>query len=470
MKIKDHIFRAYDIRGIYGVDLDEEVAGLVGKALGVYLGGVGKKVAVGYDVRTSSRSLKDALINGLLDVGVDVYDVGLVPTPTVYFTISHYKLDGGAIVSASHNPPEWNGFKLCREKSMLCGWGLGLEKIKEIAEKGRFDEVPRGKVEDWGDKVFKEYQDFMLSKVKISKRLRVLADMGNGSCSRFADKILERAGLEVEAVNNYHDGTFPSRSPEPTEASLKHLKEPATSGKYDFIVAYDGDGDRAVFLDDKGRTVEGDKMLAIFVRHFVKSPGEKIVYEVSCSKLVDDVIQEKGAKTVMSKVGHTFVLERMVNENALMGGEISSHLYFRETYGADEAIFATLKVAQLLSETGVKFSSLVDALPKYFTKRKVFTVPEEVKFAAIEKLESKLADQGYKATTLDGVRVDLDNGWFIIRASNTLPQIKATTEARDQQTLEQLENFVVNVITETVNEVRGRPKDEPVPYKNVNAA
>ena len=468
MNIKDQIFRAYDIRGIYGVDLDEEVSETIGKALGTYLGGAGKNVAVGYDVRVSSPSLKGALIKGLLSVGVNVRDVGLVPTPTVYFTISHYNLDGGAVVSASHNPPEYNGLKLCKEKSILCGWGMGLEKIKDIAVKGIYKTSPNGRIEDWSKKVLHDYENFILSKIKISRPLHILVDMGNGCCSQFADKILEKAGLDVEAVNNYPDGTFPSRSPEPTDESLKSLKAPLTTGRYDFAIGYDGDGDRAVFLDDKGRIAEGDKMLAILVRHYVKSPGEKIVYEVSCSKLLDDVTREIKAISIVSKVGHSFILEKMINENAVMGGEIASHLYFRDIYGADDAIFATLKVAQLLSESDVKFSTLVDSLPKYLTRRKIFAIPEEIKFAAIAKLQEKFVKEGYNALTIDGVRVDMDDGWFIIRASNTLPQIKTTMEARNSSSLDRIENIVVNSLTETVNQIRGHPKDEPLSCKSVS--
>ena len=467
MHIKDQIFRAYDIRGVYGVDLDEQVLEVVGKALGAYLGGCGKDVAVGYDVRVHSVPLKDALIKGLLSVGVNVRDVGLVPTPTVYFAISHYALDGGAIVSASHNPPEWNGVKLCRERAMLCGWGMGLEKIKAIAAQGRFEEGEVGRLEDWREKVLEDYQSFIVGKVKLASHLRVLADMGNGSCSKFADKILTAAGLDVEAVNNLPDGTFPSRSPEPTDESLKYIKAKIVGGGYDFAVGYDGDGDRAVFVDEKGKIVEGDKMLAILIRHFIKAPGEKVVYEVSCSKLLDEVVREKRAIPIISRVGHSFILEKMIQEDAIIGGEIASHLYFREVYGADDAIFATLKVAQLLSESNVKLSELVGLLPKYLTRRKVFDVPEEIKFLAVEELKAEYAKKGLRATTVDGVRVDLDDGWFIVRASNTLPQIKTTFEAKDQRSLDKIENYVVNTLTEAVNRVRGGSRNEPLSYKDV---
>jgi len=452
--IRENIFRAYDIRGVYGVDLDENVARSVGRALGTFLGGAGRKAAVGYDVRRSSPALKKALIEGLASSGVEVWDVGLVPTPTVYFTISHFSLDGGAIVSASHNPPEWNGFKLCREKAMLCGWGMGLEKIKEIMLSNAYVEG-EGRVVEKGEEVDEVYQRFLLERVHVRRRLRVLVDPGNGSCANYADRILEKAGLEVVAVNNYRDGSFPARSPEPTDETLKDLKAKVAVGGFDFAVAYDGDGDRAVFVDERGRVVEGDKMLALLIKHFIRAPGEKVVYEVSCSRLLDDVVREKGVTPIISRVGHSFILEKMISEDAIFGGEIASHLYFRDVYGADDAVYATLKVAEMLSSSSESLSEMVDQLPRYHTSRLVFTVPDELKFKAVERLTLNVAEKGFKPITLDGVRVNLENGWYIVRASNTLPQIKATVEARDRESLSKLEGEVIEMVKEAVNMSRG---------------
>jgi len=466
--IKESIFRAYDIRGVYGIDLDENVAKHVGKALGTFLGGVGKRVAVGYDVRKSSPALKKALVEGLTLSGVEVWDVGLVPTPTVYFAISHFGLDGGAIVSASHNPPQWNGFKLCKEKAMLCGWGMGLEKIKEIIFSKSYFESGGGTVVDKVDEVNSTYQRFILEKVNVKRRLRILVDTGNGSCSNYAENILQKAGLEVVAINNYPDGDFPSRSPEPTDESLKTMKKMIAEDNFDFGVAYDGDGDRAVFVDNMGRIIEGDKMLALLIRHFIKGSGEKVVYEVSCSKLLDDVVMEKGVIPIISKVGHSFILEKMISENALFGGEIASHLYFRDVYGADDAIYATLKVAEMISESSEKLSDMVNRLPKYHTTRLVFTVPDEIKFQAIEKMILKVKERGFTPITLDGVRVNLESGWYIVRASNTLPQIKATVEAKDKEKLSILEKKVVDMVTEAVNEVRGLSGGATVDFRRVS--
>jgi Phosphomannomutase len=246
------------------------------------------------------------------------------------------------------------------------------------------------------------------------------------------------------------------------------MKKMIAEDNFDFGVAYDGDGDRAVFVDNMGRVIEGDKMLALLIRHFIKGSGEKVVYEVSCSKLLDDVVVEKGVIPIVSKVGHSFILEKMISENALFGGEIASHLYFRDVYGADDAIYATLKVAEMISESSEKLSEMINGLPKYYTTRLVFTVPDEIKFQVIEKLILKVKGKGFTPITLDGVRVNLESGWYIVRASNTLPQIKATVEAKDEEKLSILEKDVIDMVTEAVNEVRGLGGDMAVEFRRVS--
>ncbi|MBO3809802.1 MAG: phosphomannomutase/phosphoglucomutase [Candidatus Brockarchaeota archaeon] len=439
--MKDEIFRAYDIRGVYGKDILDEDARTIGLAFASYLGGEGKRIAVGWDVRRSSSSLASALIDGIVSTGANVISLGLMPTPTVYFAIVHWNLDGGVIVTASHNPPEWNGFKFCREKALLCGWGTGLEEVKRIIDSKAFRLSPsKGTVEDARERILAEYENYLLTsfKGKIGS-LKVLIDPGNGSCSMLGRKILQKSSLTVDSINDYPDGDFPSRSPEPTEESLSVLRKKIRDGGYDFGVGYDGDGDRALFVDDEGNVTRGDVVLALFVKHFLRDkPGEKIVYEVSCSKLVEEVSRANSVIPVMSRVGHTFMLSRMISEKAFFGGEISSHLYFGEMYGLDDAIFATLKVAQLLSSTGRKLSKLVAELPKYEFLKKDYAVPDEVKFKVVNDLTLVFEKEGCRTITIDGVRVELEEGWFILRASNTLPQVKLIAEARSKQALEEI--------------------------------
>jgi len=456
LMIKDSIFRAYDIRGIYPSDINEEVAKVIGRSYGTFIGGEGRKVAVGRDVRLSSPSLSSSLIAGIVETGVDVIDLGLVPTPVVYFAIVHWNLNGGVIVSASHNPPEWNGFKICKEKAKLVGLGFGLEKIMEIAKSGAFKLTSnKGRTFNKRDEILSEYKKFLLSKIKVNEKLKVGVDPGNGSCSCLAKEILEEFGLEVEAINDFPDGRFPSRSPEPTQDSVSLLRKTVVERKLDFGVAFDGDCDRALFVDDEGKVISGDVMLTLFVKHFLKK-GEKVVFEVSCSRMLEEEIKRKGGIPVVTRVGHSFILEKMIEEKAKLGGEISSHLYFGDIYGIDDAIFATLKLSELLSLTKSSLSELLSELPKYEIYRENFEVSDELKFKVIEKLQEKF--QGYKVITLDGVKVILEDGWFILRASNTLPQVKLSAEAKNKEKLKEIVDFAKANFFATLKEISSKSK------------
>ncbi|MGB9758933.1 MAG: phosphomannomutase/phosphoglucomutase [Thermoproteota archaeon] len=451
--IKESIFRAYDIRGIYPSEINENVSELIGKGFGTFIGGTGKKLAVGRDVRLSSESLSTSLINGLTSTGVDVLDLGIVPTPVVYFAISHWNLDGGVVVSASHNPPEWNGFKLCRERARLVGSGLGLEEVKKLIQNESFKLSKKGNVTNRREDILREYEAFILDKVTLKKSFKVGVDPGNGSCSCIAKEILEKFGLSVKTINDTPDGRFPSRSPEPTEESVTALKELILKENLDFGVAFDGDCDRALFVDEKGNTLRGDIVLALFAKHFLKR-GEKVVYEVSCSTVVEDEIRSKGGVPILTRVGHSFILDKMISEKAKFGGEISSHLYFGDIYGLDDAIFAVLKVAELLSLKDAPLSQLVNELPKYETHRENFEIPDEYKFKVIEDIKEKLQKEGYNVITIDGVKVVEKEGWFILRASNTLPQIKLTVEARSKESLQELTKFATENLFESYKKVK----------------
>lgn len=442
MTIPEHIFRAYDIRGIYGEDLTEETAKWIGQALGTYIGGTGKKLVVGRDVRLSGPNLENALIEGLLSTSCYVQDIGVVPSPVLYFAIVHYDKDGGAMVTASHNPPKWNGFKLCREKGLLLAQGMGMEEIKEIAVTKRFKFGPRGKLEKY-DEAIGDYSNFVLSKVEIERELKVAVDPGNGTCSLMTPRLFEDAGLSVIAINAEPDGNFPAHLPEPTEETLSELKKIVVKNRADFGIGFDGDGDRALFIDDKGRVISGDTALIILAMYYLKKQrGAKVLYEVSCSSSVEDVIKAHGGKPIMSRVGHAYIMDKMIQENATLGGEISSHLYFADMYGFDDALYASLKMAELLSKTEKRLSEIVDSIPRYpSTPVKVYDCPDEKKFKVVEKMTEEFREMGYEIVTIDGVKVIEPEGWFLIRASNTLPQIKMVAEAKTKEKLKQLTNF-----------------------------
>jgi len=453
MEIKDNIFRAYDIRGVYPSEINEEFSKLVGKGFGSFIGS-GKKIVVGRDVRLSSESLSASLVEGLRSVGADVVDIGVVPTPVVYFAINSYNLDGGVVVTASHNPPEWNGFLLCREKAKVVASGFGLEEVKKIILNKKFTSSKKGKLINKREEVLKNYENFLLNKVKFEKSIRIGIDPGNGCGSGIVKRILEKSGLSVVAINDAADGRFPSRSPEPNEETISALKELVKKEKLDFGVAFDGDCDRAFFVDDKGNPLRGDVILALFVRYFLNE-GEKVVYEVSCSSAVEDEIKSKKGIPILSRVGHAFIIDKMINEKAKFGGEISSHLYFGEMYGMDDAIFATLKVVELLLLTGQPLSELINKLPKYETYKENFEVADEHKFKLIEKLQEELKNQGYNVLTIDGAKVITEGGWFILRASNTQPQVRLTVEAKSKSSLQQLTKFATENFFEVYKKLKG---------------
>lgn len=447
--IPEHIFRAYDIRGVYGVDLTEEVASRLGKAVSAYLNGERKNVAVGRDVRLSGGSLEDALIEGLLSGGCNVEDIGMVTTPILYFSSAHYEKDAGIMVTASHNPPEWNGFKIWTKDGFICE-GKGIEDIKKTVIDGRFKDFASGELAR-NTQALINYEDYVLRKIEIDRRLRGVFDPGNGSCSLLIPGLYENAGIEVVALNAEPDGRFPKHPPEPTAEELDELLEVVLMEKADFGVGFDGDGDRCLFVDDKGRIVPSNSVLAILAEHHLKQhKGAPIVYEVSCSMRVEEVINLYGGKPVLSRVGHTYIYENMISEKAVFGGESSGHFYFGELYGFDDALFTCLKLAEVLSRRDEKFSDIVDSIPIYPRVSKSFDCPDEMKFKVVDALRKEFVEAGSDVLAIDGVKVIAPEGWFLIRPSNTQPQIRLTVECGTKKDLENLAGFAERKLLEKI--------------------
>lgn len=437
VNVKDSIFRAYDVRGVYPDDIDEGVAYAMGRAFGTYIH-EGSNVAVSMDVRTSSPALKEQLVRGILDSGVNVRYIGVTPTPTLYFAIARDNLDGGIAVSASHNPPKWNGFKVCGKNARVVGLGFGLEEIRDIMKRNQFNSPgKRGVLEDVEKAVHDDYEKFAFGHVEFGKkRLNIGIDSGNGACAGFAAGLLANANVNVNAINDDRDGRFPSRDPEPKPETIKGLCDLVLDKRLDLGVAFDGDGDRAIFVDEKGSVLHGDRALALLVKHTLKR-GERVIYEVCCSDAVDEVARDAGCTPIVTKVGHQFIEHAMLGESAAIGGEISGHLYFRETYGFDDAFFATVKMIELLSKSDKTLSELVAELPHYETYVGEFQADDERKFAVIDKLREQMSGR-YDCVTVDGVKAKTHDGWFIARASNTSPKIKVIAEARTRRRLAEL--------------------------------
>jgi len=452
--ISERIFRAYDIRGVYGKDLTEEVAKRIGRAIAAYLDGEGETMLVGKDVRHSSEPLASALTEGMLSGGLNVEDIGTVTTPLLNFASVHYGKTGGVMVTASHNPPEWNGFKIWLKTGFI-SMGMGMEDLRDLALQGRFKPAVRGNLKK-NPHAISDYERYVAEKINIERNLRIVADPGNGSCSLLTPSIFEKTGVEVVAINAEPDGSFPAHPPEPSEETLTDVKRLVLEKKADFGVGFDGDGDRAVFVDDRGRIVSGTSIFTLLAEDYLKkNRGAPIVYEVSCSMVIEEIIRAYGGKPVLSRVGHTYIVDKMLKEKAVFGGETSGHLYFTELYGFDDAIFASLKVAEILSRRDERLSEIVDSMPRYpRIPGKKFECPDEVKFKVVDELSEEFKKMGYETLTIDGVKVIEDNGWFLIRASNTQPLVRLTVEAKDEDSLNKLASLAEKMILEKIRSIK----------------
>jgi phosphomannomutase/phosphoglucomutase len=441
------IFRAYDIRGIYPKDLNEEIAKKLGKAFGTFNRG---KIVVGMDARLSSPTLKKNFIEGLLSVGCEVMDVGMVITPMLMFAVKHLKTDGGVVITASHNPKDFNGFKFFVKDGIPISHETGINKIQEIFEKGDFSEG-KGSLEQAS--IFEDYSRFLLEKINFKTKpdLSIVVDAGNGVAGLIYPRILKRAGLQVHELFCEPDGNFPNHEPNPSkEENLIALKEKVKELKADLGFAYDGDGDRMVVIKSGSKTVRSSVIFSIFIKNVLREHhGAKIVYTPLDSKAIEDVIKENKGIPILSRVGHTYVTQRMLEEDAWLAGEISSHYYFKETYASDDALFATLRLIEILVNEEKTIEDYEKEFPKYYSavsESLRFPIKESEKFPFIEKLKEEFKEKGFKIDTTDGVKVFFDYGWALFRPSNTEAVISASYEAYTKEGFEKMKEFVEGVI------------------------
>jgi len=448
-----HIFRAYDIRGIYGKDLTPEIAETIGKGFGTFLGGK-KNLAVAKDIRIGGEQLKNAMVEGLTSTGCNIVDYGVTTTPVFYFGIAHQDREGGAMATASHNPPEWNGFKLCREKGVIVGQGSGVEKIQQIIAERKFTKPTlKGKVESY-EGVVDEYADFVLGKIHIEKKLSVILDTGNSVPGIVAPKLFNQTGCKVKVLNEKLDGTFPSRSPEPTEVALQQLIGEVKKTHADLGVGYDGDGDRAVFVDDKGRILTGDFSSIIFAQALMTRSNRKVVIDVSCSSALEDSIKAEGGIPLVERIGRPFMMTRVLQEKAVFGGERSGHFYFPHIYGLDDGTFASLKMAEILSRSNVPLSKMVDQMPRYHSTTVNVPFPDQYKFKTVARLKPKFEKMGFSILDIDGVKAQGKDGWVLLRSSNTEPIIRIFAEAKTQERLTQLLDLAQSSLKEEAERIK----------------
>lgn len=420
------IFKAYDIRGIYPSQLDEKLAHLIGQAIARLLGV--KTLVVGRDMRLSSESVSEALIKGITEQGTDCVDIGLVSTPANYFGIAHYGYPGGVMVTASHNPPEYNGFKISREQAIPLSYETGIGEIEQLVGQAPFEKagVP-GQVTT--KNIGPDYTRHVLSFTRDVKPLKVVVDAANGMGAQMFPPILEGLGLDVTPLYFQLDGRFPNHEPNPLkEQNLKDVKAKVLEVGADLGVALDGDGDRCIFIDEKGETVPPDLLVALIARRILKvEKGATIIYDPRCSWAVREEIEQAGGRAALCRVGHAYMKAALREQHAAFAGELSGHYYFRDNFCADSAAIAMVELLNLLSAEGKPISELVKPLKRYYATGEInFEVQD--KQAKLEEIARAFADG--KTARVDGVTVEYEDWWFNVRKSNTEPLVRLNLEAR----------------------------------------
>lgn len=443
------IFREYDIRGLAEKDFDKEFALLLGKVHGTAIAEKGgRRVTVGRDCRATSDLYAEAVIAGLMAAGLQVYDIGVCPTPLLYFSLFHLDVDGGIQVTASHNPSEYNGFKICLGKDTL--YGTQIQKIRAKMEKRQFREKAGGKLERY--EIVSPYHQHLLNDVpKLQRPLKVVVDAGSGVGGPVGPPLFRQLGCTVWEIACVPDGRFPVHHPDPTvPENLQLLIEKVREEKADVGIAYDGDADRIGAVDEKGNILWGDELLVLFARDVLKrNPKAVVISEVKCSqRLYDDIAKHNGT-AIMWKAGHSLLKAKMKETQALLAGEMSGHMFFKERYfGYDDAIYASLRLLEILARSDRPLSSLLDDLPKSVSTPELrVDCPDDKKFALAEKATNYFR-QHYDVIDVDGVRIKFPEGWGLIRASNTQPALVLRFEASSTEKLNEYRAIIESKLKE----------------------
>lgn len=432
--INANIFREYDIRGLADTDLTDENVYELGRGFGTYYSSLRQTtVVVGHDVRLSSPRIAAILNRALNDSGCDVVFVGEVPTPLLYFSLYHYKIPSGIMITASHNPKEFNGFKVCADLMSL--YGSDIQELRKIVEDGEF--VPgKGSVEERD--VVPEYIEHVTAGVKIKPGLKAVVDTGNGTCGPLMETILKKLGVSARILFKKPDGNFPNHLPDPTVPKyIGKLVATVKGGNYDCGIGLDGDGDRIGVVDEKGDIIWGDVLLALYAENVIRDkPGAKIIFEVKCSMGLVERIQALGGTPIMYRTGHSLIKAKMKHESAPLAGEMSGHMFFADRYyGFDDAVYASLRLLEILGGDD-KLSALAARVPKYFSTPEIrVETTDEMKFGVVEKIKEEFR-RSYPILDIDGVRVDFGDGWGLVRASNTQPVLVVRCEARTRERLD----------------------------------
>ena len=451
MEINKDIFRSYDIRGIAGTDLTEEFAELLGKTFGSYIQDRGEReVIVGHDCRESAEYLVRGLEKGLISTGVKVYNIGLVTTPMVYYARKFLKIGPAIQVTASHNPKEYNGFKMCVEEENESIYGDQILEIYDYMVKGKFV-AENGSKEDVSIK--EAYIEEIIERVKLGNRkIKAVVDCANATASVVTVETLEKLGVEIIPLYCNIDPTFPNHHPDPSiEKNMVDLANKVKETKADVGFGFDGDGDRIGVVDDKGNMIFGDMYMLIMWREVIKNnPHANALVEVKCSQKLWDELVKLGAKPEFVRTGNPYIKAKMKEKNVPFSGEMSGHIFFRdEYYGFDDALYAAARFLRMMSNTDVKVSDMLKDTKNYVTTPEITkNVADDKKFDMIEKAVNAFKMLGYNVVDVDGARVIFENGWGLIRASNTSPKVTMRFEATSQEELDKIQKEFEKVLDE----------------------
>ncbi|HVN97297.1 MAG TPA: phosphomannomutase/phosphoglucomutase [Syntrophorhabdaceae bacterium] len=450
--MNNEIFREYDIRGNVEKDLTDETVTNIGRAYAAYMAARGKKVAsVARDCRLSSEHYRDLLVASMVESGLNVIDVGLVPTGLFYYSLFNLDVEGGIMITGSHNPPEMNGFKVAFEKSTI--FGEQIQEIRRIIEKKRFG-TGKGAYRQYAN-IVPDYYEFLRRNIKLNKRFKVVLDAGNGTGGVISAPIMREMGQDVVELFCTMDGRFPNHFPDPTvERNLDVLRKTVLEKKAHVGIGYDGDADRIGVIDEKGNIIWGDYLMIIFARDILKqSRGAYFVSEVKCSRNLFEDIEKHGGKPVMWKAGHSLIKQKMKETGALMGGEMSGHIFFADRFfGYDDAIYASLRFLEIMEHDQRPVSEFLSDLPKMYSTPEIrIDCPDNVKFEIVRDL-TRYYKTRYKVIDTDGVRVTFDDGWGLVRSSNTQPILVLRFEASTEEALERIETMVTDDLKRVMKE------------------
>jgi phosphomannomutase/phosphoglucomutase len=436
------VFREYDIRGIVQNDFDDEFVVNLGRAYATLLIDAGKhNITLGRDCRLSSEMLRERLLEGLLPAGINVTDVGVVPTPLLYFSMLHWQMDGGAMITGSHNAAEYNGFKLGVGPTTI--FGEEIQRVRRIIEARAFKATGAKGALSYRP-VLPDYREYLKRNIELRPGMKVAVDGGNGCGGAVAAPLMREMGLETVELYVEMDGRFPHHHPDPTvEANMRDLQAAMKNSGAQVGIAYDGDADRIGAVDENQRIVWGDELMVVFSRAILKErPGAAIIGDVKCSRRLYDDIARHGGRPIMWKTGHSLIKSKLKQENAALAGEMSGHMFFNDRYyGFDDAIYASLRLLEILGREGRGLAALLSDLPKTsFTPEIRLDCPDDRKFEVVRKAADYFR-HNYETVDLDGARVTFPGGWGLVRASNTQPALVMRFEARDEQTLAEIRSI-----------------------------